>query len=146
MGTLRTLVLSVAVAVAATSPLAAQERWFEKDYRDALCQEFEREKRLAPHSIADCVSETHAIEVEWADNWKEGVGQALAYAMVSSLIPGVILVCKDGLSDEYCLDASLTVQETFSTFGIEATVWECAARDRKLSDCIEKSVLPRPEQ
>ena len=108
--------------LALTASVSAEERWLEANYRDALCAGMRMEVTLSRQSRADCVSDTHAIEVEWADKFKEGVGQALTYAYESTLIPGVILICRR--SEASCHAASLTVQETFSAFGIRATVWE----------------------
>ena len=110
----------------------------EAAYRNLLCAGWRMEVKLERQGRADCVSGTHAIEVEWADKWKEGVGQALTYAAETDLIPGIILICRR--SEKHCLASSLYVQETFSAYGIEATVWECAVGDRKLSDCLEKWV------
>ncbi|MBK8086383.1 MAG: hypothetical protein IPK28_22600, partial [Devosia sp.] len=52
------------------------DRLNEAACRNLLCAGFEMEVRLERQGRADCVSSTHAIEVEWADKWKEGVGQA----------------------------------------------------------------------
>lgn len=96
------------------------------------------EVSLSGQSRADCVNDTHAIEVEWADKFKEGVGQALTYAYESTLIPGLILVCRR--SEPSCLGASLTSQETFTAFGIRATVWECGREVRSLGDCLAREI------
>ena len=120
------------------APALSADAWHEADYRDALCAGMKMEVRLSPQSRADCVSDTHAIEVEWADKFKEGVGQALVYSTQSTLVPGLILVCRR--DEASCLAASLTSQETFGAFGIRATVWECGADARSLSDCIPREI------
>ena len=43
--------------------------------RNPLCAGFEMEVRLERQGRADCVSSSLAVEVEWTDKWKEGVGQ-----------------------------------------------------------------------
>ena len=49
----------------------------------------------------DCISATHAIEVDFNDHWAEAIGQALHYALWSVEIPalgpkkpGIILICR----------------------------------------------------
>ena len=122
---------------------AVAAQWKEADYRNALCAGMEMEIRLADgRGRADCESDTHIIEVEYADKFKEGVGQALVYATVSEKIPGLILVCRK--SESLCLTHSLAAQETFSAFGIEATVWECGADARALRDCTERTIEAHP--
>lgn len=43
---------------------------------------------------ADCVSDTHAIEVEAAQDWAEAIGQALHYAEQTRLRAKIILFCE----------------------------------------------------
>jgi hypothetical protein len=42
----------------------------------------------------DIVTATHAIEVEWASNWKHSIGQALWYGLQTNKEPGIILLMK----------------------------------------------------
>lgn len=100
------------------------------------------EVRVGNFGRVDCISETHAIEVEWADKFKEGVGQALTYSTSTSLIPGLMLICRR--DEASCLNHSLAAQETFSAFGIEATVWECSEDSTSLANCVERHIAPDP--
>ncbi len=93
-----------------------------------------REVALGDMGRADCVSATHAIEVEWDDKWHEGVGQALAYATASGLEPGLVLLCRH--KERLCLKHSLAAQEVFSAQGVTATVWECGLDSETLDDCL----------
>ena len=43
----------------------------------------------------DIVTEEYAVEVEWAQNWKHSVGQALWYGLQTNKKPGIILIMKD---------------------------------------------------
>lgn len=54
----------------------------------------ETEKRVENGRV-DIVTNTHAIEVEWASNWKHSIGQALWYAMQTNKKPGIVLIMKD---------------------------------------------------
>lgn len=44
----------------------------------------------------DISTATHAIEVDWASKWAEGVGQALYYSAVTGKKPGLVLLTKPG--------------------------------------------------
>lgn len=44
---------------------------------------------------ADIVNEEYAIEVEWANHWKNSVGQALWYGLQTNKTPGIVLIMKD---------------------------------------------------
>lgn len=47
---------------------------------------------------ADIVNEEYAIEVEWADHWKNAIGQSLWYALQTNKKPGIVVLMKS-LSD-----------------------------------------------
>lgn len=49
------------------------------------------EEVATPIGPADVQTETHVYEVEPVHSWKRGMGQALAYAAVTSLAPGLYL-------------------------------------------------------
>lgn len=46
---------------------------------------------------ADLVNSEYAIEVEWAEKWKESIGQSIYYSIVHNKKPGIILLRKKGL-------------------------------------------------
>lgn len=54
---------------------------------------------LSDGTVPDCMTGTHAIEVDFARKWYEGVGQALHYARMSGLRPGLLLVVEDVARD-----------------------------------------------
>jgi len=43
----------------------------------------------------DILTDTHAIEVDFADKWAEAIGQSLNYAMQTGKKAGIVLVLKD---------------------------------------------------
>ena len=49
------------------------------------------------------LTDTHAIEVDFADKWAEAIGQSLNYAMQTGKKAGIVLVLKDK-GDEKHLD------------------------------------------
>lgn len=106
----------------------------EAHFQQRFCAGMRLEVSLGPQRRADCITPTHAIEVDWADKWKQGIGQSMAYAAKTGLLPGVILVCRGEVSD--CLLSSLFTRQTFSQMGVAATVWECLPSDVSLEDCV----------
>lgn len=65
---------------------------YEKDYQREWCKG-EIEVVLADRSRVDCMTATHAIEIDWCNKWAEGVGQSLYYARVTGKKPGLALIC-----------------------------------------------------
>lgn len=53
------------------------------------------EVRLPDDSRVDLLSDTHAIEVDWAPKWAEAVGQAIHYSLLADRKPAVILLLRD---------------------------------------------------
>ena len=43
----------------------------------------------------DILTDTHAIEVDFADKWAEAIGQSLNYAMQTGKKAGIVLVLKE---------------------------------------------------
>lgn len=48
-----------------------------------------------PVGRVDCLTEHYAIEVDFADKWAEGIGQAYLYAAVFERRPGVVYIIED---------------------------------------------------
>ena len=53
------------------------------------------EFRLWDRTRVDILTKSHAIEVDWAPKWAEGLGQALYYGAVTGKDPGLVLLVKD---------------------------------------------------
>lgn len=85
------------------------------------------EQTLPNGTRADCVSETHAIEVDFAHKWAEAVGQSLNYAAETGKRPGIILVCKRG-TEAGCLRWSLTLEQTIKHWRLPVHVMQCDAK------------------
>ncbi len=105
----------------------------EAEVRARLCSGIKQEVTLGKMGRADCVSTTHAIEIDWSEKWHEGLGQVLAYATATRLRPGLVLVCRQ--DEANCLRHSLAAQEVLSAQSLTATVWNCGLDATSLSDC-----------
>jgi hypothetical protein len=104
-----------------------------KALQERFCEGMVVEWTLASRRRVDCLSLTHAIEVDWAEDWTKGIGQALAYSAETTREPGIILICKSDYA--LCNHYSLGAQQTLSYWRIKATMWNCLPSDATLNDC-----------
>ena len=90
---LQFFIISLLSGIYSTSVFAApSESW----YQDVWClgKGGEVEHRLDDGRRIDCLTQTHAIEVEFARKWPEAVGQSLDYSMLTGKQAGVVLVVR----------------------------------------------------
>ena len=92
----------------------------ENEVQACVCRGMELEKALPAGGRADCVSETHAIEVDPTGKWAEALGQALYYAAETNRKPGIILFCKEALKE--CLSHSKRLELTIAAYGLQVDV------------------------
>ena len=113
--------LSLAWLTCLASPLAHSQS--EAEHRDRLCAGWATEVYFeSTRTRADCLSPTHAIEVDWSSKWAEGIGQALHYADMTGLIPGLILICDNRST---CQRHFLTAEQTVANWGLPIKIWYC---------------------
>jgi len=65
----------------------------EKDYQNEWCQG-EKEVVLSDKTRVDCLTDTHAIEIEFANKWKEAIGQSLHYSLMTGKKAGIVLILR----------------------------------------------------
>ena len=89
------------IIVAMSLPLMAKKP--ESEYRDAFCDRIGgvREYQLKDRARIDCLSDTYAIEIEFARKWAEGIGQSLYYAQMSGKKPAIALIMAPGKEETY---------------------------------------------
>lgn len=75
----------------------------EKYYQNKWCAEQggQTEVVLEDKTRVDCLTDTHAIEVDFAPKWAEGIGQALYYAEKIYRRPGVLLIMENETDARY---------------------------------------------
>lgn len=88
----------------------AEVKKYEKDYQNEWCAG-ETEVVLHDRTRIDCVTQTHAIEIDWCNKWAEGVGQSLYYAKVTGKKPGLALICSEDETSRYPSRAKLAAPE-----------------------------------
>lgn len=77
----------------------------EEFYSKKFCEELSGQSqfKLKDLSRVDCLTETHAYEVDWADGMKvyEAVGQSLYYASQTGKKPGILLLIRKDNSEKH---------------------------------------------
>jgi len=69
---------------------------YEKDYQKAWAAKHggKCEVRMSDGTRCDVVTDTHAIEFDWANNWMGAVGQSLWYSLQTNKKPGIVLILR----------------------------------------------------
>ena len=77
----------------------------EKYYSEMYCEELfgKVNYTLEDKSKVDCLTDTHAYEVDWADGMKvyEAIGQSLYYASQTNKKPGIIFLIRRNNSEKH---------------------------------------------
>ena len=104
----------------------------EEFYSKNFCEELSGQSqfKLKDLSRVDCLTETHAFEVDWADGMKvyEAIGQSLYYASQTGKKPGILLLIRKDNSKKHIRK----VQEVISAFNlpIELVVIDLTKNDK----------------
>jgi hypothetical protein len=67
----------------------------------------------------DCVTETHAIEFDFGDNWAEAVGQSAYYAIQTGKKAGVVLILETTKDSKYWIRLNTTIEH----FDLQIDTW-----------------------
>ncbi len=79
------------VILLSLSASTANAKKHERDYQREWCKG-QTEYVLPDRSRVDCLTDTHAIEFDFARKWAESVGQALYYSFATGKQGGVVLI------------------------------------------------------
>ena len=98
----------------------------EKTYQAHWCglNKGKQEVILFDKARIDCVTGPHAIEFDFASKWAESIGQALYYAHVTGLKPGIVLILENPQKEQKYL---ARVNAVAKKYGI--TVWTMKTSD-----------------
>jgi len=75
----------------------------EKWYQEQWCQEKSgnTEVVMKDRTRCDCVTETHAVEMDFANKWYEAVGQSLHYSLQTGERAGIVLILESPNDKKY---------------------------------------------
>ena len=85
----------------------------------------------------DILTDTHAIEVDFADKWAKAIGQSLNYAMQTGKKTGIVLVLKDRGDESTWIDSGRWRYTTQWTLRFSRT--ECSKKSFTKNLKISKS-------
>ena len=87
--------LSIAILLASLTHAAQAS---ERTYQAVWCAQVggTAEYVLPDRTRVDCLTDTHAVEVEHAKKWAQAVGQSLHYAAWTGRRAAVLLIVSDG--------------------------------------------------
>lgn len=106
------LIVCLLILIFSTLPSFAAP---EKDYQKLWCSvnNGRTEVVLPDKTRVDCVTETHAIEFDFAKKWGEAIGQSLYYASALKKTPGIVLILENPEKDTKYLKRLQTVAEKY---------------------------------
>lgn len=109
-------------------PAYSRHLYLEKDYQNVWCSSNHgtSEYRLYDGTRVDCVTNTHAIEFDFANKWAESIGQSLYYSKNLSKKAGVVLIMENPQKDLRYLKR---LKQVASSYNI--TVWTITPDDMK---------------
>ncbi|MCB0567125.1 MAG: hypothetical protein KDD01_22390 [Phaeodactylibacter sp.] len=94
-----------------TTALAAAAQKNEADYVELIRQQMGGQKEVAVNSgYVDLVTGRYAIEVEFANKWKQSIGQALWYGLQTDRTPGVVLIKRGENDHKYVIQFGSALQ------------------------------------
>jgi hypothetical protein len=143
--------LAVAVVTTATPAFAILEKELEVRYCAGMNTQFGN----PDGTLTDCISATHAIEVDFSARWHNAIGQALHYALWTKEIaenpetyarwwyqvrtprrPGIIFACSADYRQETCANHIIRPLRIAEEYGIPLTIWWCNPdTDMTLEEC-----------
>ncbi len=94
----------------------------EKYYQNSWCieQGGQAEYRLPDMTRCDCLTDTHAVEVDFARKWHEALGQSLYYAMQTGKRAGIVLIVETEKDLKYWIRLNSTIQH----FDLPVDTWQ----------------------
>lgn len=87
--------LLITFFILVTLPQYSLAKKYEKGYQADWCKgKGVTEYVLPDKTRVDCLTDTHAIEFDFAKKWAEAIGQALYYSFQTGKRGGVVLILK----------------------------------------------------
>lgn len=101
----------------------------EKVYQKSWCGEIggQTEVVLSDRTRVDCLTDTYAVEVDFARKWAEAIGQALFYSGKTGKKPGILIIVEENQQRRYLKRLNLTIKK----FDLPIRVWVMGPNDLK---------------
>lgn len=103
-------------------PGHAKRQRLEKDYQNDWCQKQggRPEFVLPDKTRCDCLTPTHAIEIDFADKWSEAIGQALWYSILTGNKAGIGLIIEKESDIKYWF----RLKSIIKYYGLNIDTWQ----------------------
>ena len=90
---------------------AASIKFPESHYQTIWCnsQAGDIEVRLPDRTRVDCLTRTHAVEVDFAKKWYQAVGQSLYYSLQTGKKAGIVLIVREPKERKYRIRLNSTI-------------------------------------
>jgi len=143
---LSTVCLMTVLTVLVSAADEPRRKWREADYQRvwARANGGEVEVRLDDGTRVDILTDTHAIEVDYAAKWAEAIGQCLYYAARTGRTPAILLIA-DTANDKWL--AYLERIGTVSRYiKIDIPVWVIEKRPSPPAPTVPEPTEARPSE
>ena len=77
------------------------------------------EVALPDGTRCDCVTDTHAIEFDFGNNWAEAIGQSAYYSLQTEKRAGIVLILETVKNRKYWMRLNITIQH----FNLPIDLW-----------------------
>ena len=104
-----------------TTPAQAKHKHTEKYYQNIWCAEQggETEVVMPNGTRCDCLTDTHAVEHDFAAKWCEAVGQSLHYSAHTGKRAGIVLIMESDKDVKYWERLNWTIKK----FNLPIDTW-----------------------
>ena len=93
------------------------EKWYQQKWCEA--QKGQIEVVLPDGTRCDCVTDTHAIEFDFGNNWAEAIGQSAYYALQTGKKAGIVLILETLKDRKYWIRLNTTIEH----FNLPIDTW-----------------------
>ena len=113
-------ILTLIVFLFLTTPVQAKHLHHEKYYQKLWCNgKGKTEVVLPDRTRCDCLTATHAVEVDFATKWYEAIGQSLYYGLQTGKRPGILLIIEKPKDLKYWIRLNSTINH----YGLPIDTW-----------------------
>lgn len=119
--------LTLLLGLALTASLGAARLNPEAHYQEIAAKKYngQTEVILSDGTRCDIVTETHAIEVDFADKWAEAIGQSLNYSFQLNKKAGILLILEKPDDERHLIRVESIIKQFKLTIDVLAIrVWE----------------------
>jgi hypothetical protein len=102
------LLIILALPAFVTGKRKHPEKWYQQRWCDA--NDGQVEVVLPDGTRCDCVTETHAIEFDFGNNWASAIGQSSFYSLQTGKKSGIVLILESLKDRKYWIRLNSTIQ------------------------------------